>query len=298
MTDADFDYEKVGALVKLALVEDIGTGDVTSEATVAPGVTASMNFVARQKAVLAGLALLEPLYRQLSRDITCELLAHDGDLVRSGQTLAVASGPARALLTGERVALNFLQRLSGIATLTSRFVKAAAGTPVEILDTRKTAPGLRILEKYAVRMGGGHNHRTGLFDQVLIKDNHLRCVALRPDHASLADVVKTFRERVPGMTIEVEVEKLDALDEALDAAVDVVMLDNMDLEQIRTAVARVRASRRPPIIECSGNVTLKQIPELAATGVDRISIGRLTHSAPAVDISANIEDIRLPKENS
>lgn len=297
MTDVDFDYERVSTLVKLALVEDIGTGDVTSEVTVPPGMTGRLRLVAQHKMVVAGLALLEPLYREISRQISCEFSAADGDVVRSGQLLATASGPVRALLAGERVALNFLQQLSGIATLTARFVKAVAGTDVEIFDTRKTTPGLRVLQKYAVRVGGGHNHRMGLYDQILIKDNHLKCLSQRDDVESLTDFVKWLRDRVPGTIIEVEVEDPARLDETLSAKVDVVMLDNMSCEQLEEAVGKARRKRKVPIIECSGGVTLRNVAEIARTGVDRISIGRLTHSASAADISADIDNIRDAKEH-
>ena len=297
MTNVDFDYEKVSTLVKLALVEDIGTGDITSEVTVPPGMTGRLRFIARHKTVVAGLALLEPLYREISRQVGCELLVADGDVVRAGQLLATASGPVRALLAGERVALNFLQQLSGIATLSARFVKAVAGTDVEIFDTRKTTPGLRLLQKYAVRVGGGHNHRMGLYDQILIKDNHLECLSRRDDVESLADFVKWLRGRVPGTIIEVEVEDLAKLDETLAAKVDVVLLDNMSCEQLEEAVGKARLKRKVPILECSGGVTLTNVAEIARTGVDRISIGRLTHSAPAADISADIDGITDAEEH-
>jgi nicotinate-nucleotide pyrophosphorylase (carboxylating) len=248
--------------------------------------------------VAAGLVLLEPMFREISRPVVIELVAGEGDVVEAGQPLAFASGPAHALLTGERLALNFLQRLSGIATLTASFVKAVAGTRAEVFDTRKTTPGLRLLEKYAVRVGGGHNHRMGLYDQILIKDNHLKCLAGRTDVESLTVFVKRLRSHLPEMLIEVEVESMQALEEVLEARVDVILLDNMIPSQLVEAVRRARAHRAPVLLECSGGVTLESVAELAATGVDRISIGRLTHSAAAVDIAADLADIQQTRESS
>ena len=298
MTDLGFDYDKLSPIIKLALVEDIGTGDVTSDAVATPAMTASMNFVARQVAVVAGLPLLPLLFQEISRSVSCRLLAADGDLIQPGQILAVISGPAQALLTGERLALNFVQRLSGIATLTHTFVEAVADSQAKIFDTRKTTPGLRLLEKYAVRVGGGSNHRMGLYDQVLIKDNHLKCLAKRSDLDSLAALVARLRQHLPEMLIEVEVENFDQLDQAVAAGVDVVLLDNMSPRQLTQAVVRARSRSNPPLLECSGGVSLENVAELAATGVDRISIGRLTHSAPAVDIAADFVDINESQETS
>lgn len=288
MADLSFDYEKVHTLVKLALVEDIGNGDITTELTVPADMSGRMRFVSRQSAVIAGLVLVEPIYRELSRQVQCELMVAEGDTVGRGQVVARVAGPMRALLAGERLALNFLQHLSGVATLTRRFVDAVAGTSADILDTRKTTPGLRYLEKYAVRVGGGVNHRMGLYDQVLIKDNHLACLS-GGGRENLSAVVKRLRTHAPDVVIEVEVEDLTQLDEVLKAGVDIVLLDNMSLAQLAQAVDRTDGLAKRPLLEVSGGVTFETVGAIARAGVDRISVGMLTHSVPAVDIAADVE---------
>ncbi len=296
MSDFGLDLEKVAPLLKLALIEDIGTGDVTSELVAPPALSARMSFVARQTAVIAGLPLLKPIFHEISRAVTVEQQVQDADHVQPGQVIAVASGPAHALLAGERLVLNFLQRLSGIATITHAFVQAVAGTSAQIYDTRKTTPGLRLLEKYAVRVGGGCNHRMGLYDQVLIKDNHLHCLAQSSGSGALDDLVARTREHLPGILIEIEVEDFDMLETALNAGADVLLLDNMSPEQLVRAVSRVRSRPHPPLLESSGGVTLQNVARIAASGVDRISIGQLTHSAPAVDVAADLHDIHRTQE--
>jgi nicotinate-nucleotide pyrophosphorylase (carboxylating) len=272
------------AIVDLALAEDIGGGDVTSEATIPADAWSRATFVAKAPGVLSGLEAAALVFARVDPAIRFTPALRDGDRLTPGATIATVEGPARSLLAGERVALNFLQRLSGVATATASFVEAVAGTNARIVDTRKTTPGLRALEKAAVQHGGGHNHRIGLSDGVLIKDNHLAAVG-GPNR--VAKAVRLARERAPHtLRIEVEVTTLVELDEALAAAADVVLLDNMTLDQMRQAVA-TNAGRA--LLEASGGVTLESVRAIAETGVDIISSGALTHSAPAVDISLEFE---------
>ena len=288
-------------LVEAAVAEDVGAGDVTTRVCPPARRTGAARIVARADGVLAGLWIVQMVYRRLDRAVWVERRAADGARVRAGQTVALVRGPLAAILTGERIALNFVQRLSGVATLTRAFVRAVRGTGAVICDTRKTTPGWRRLEKYAVRCGGGTNHRLGLYDEVLIKDNHL-ALARRP----LADVVREARRRVgPKMKIEVEVETLDQLREVLSllpaqpartgrslgaGGVDYILLDNMPRDRLRRAV-RMREAVRPggpPFLEASGGVTLRNVRAIARTGVDRISVGALTHSAPALDLALDV----------
>ena len=265
------------AIIAAALEEDVPHGDVTSESLVSAGAVSEAVLLAKEDGVLAGLAVARRVFELVDPRIEFREESADGRAVREGDELARLEGPTASLLKAERTALNFLQRLSGIATATRRFVEAVAGTKARILDTRKTTPGLRRLEKYAVRVGGGTNHRFGLSDMVLIKDNHLRHVG------SVAEAVRRARAGAPaGMKVEVEVTGLDELRQALDAGADVVMLDNMPLEEVKEAVAA--AAGRVPL-EVSGKVTLGRVRDLAAAGVDLISVGALTHSSRALDIS-------------
>jgi nicotinate-nucleotide pyrophosphorylase (carboxylating) len=268
-------------LVRQALDEDVGPGDITTGAIVQRSQRARGIFLVKADCVLAGMDVAIEVFRQLEPDVQVTFLRHDGDRCAPGDVIARVAGSAPTLLTGERTALNFLQRLSGIATRARLFVEAAGGGIV-VLDTRKTTPTLRAIEKYAVRAGGGTNHRVGLFDAVLIKDNHVRL------GGGVLNAVARVRERQPGVPIEVEVQTLAELDEALAAAVESVLVDNMSTDDIREAVLR---TRRRATIEISGGVTLERIPELAATGADYVSVGALTHSAPAVDISFEIEPV-------
>jgi nicotinate-nucleotide pyrophosphorylase (carboxylating) len=272
--------------VQLALAEDIGSGDATTLATVPETATARALLRAREPLVVAGLAFAEVAFRELSTAVKIERLVKDGQRVGEGETLLKMSGPARALLSAERVALNFVQRLSGIATLTAQFVEAVKGTRAQILDTRKTTPGWRRFEKYAVTCGGGHNHRLGLDDMVLIKDNHL--VALRGEKPNaIAAAVRRAREKFPKLKIEVEADTLEQVEQAAEAGADIVLLDNMDLKQLRQAVKIVNGRAKT---EASGGVNLANVRAMAGTGVDYISVGALTHSARAVDMGLDFED--------
>jgi nicotinate-nucleotide pyrophosphorylase (carboxylating) len=270
-------------LVELALAEDLGPGgDRTSLATIGPAATAAAAFVARSAGVVAGLPAAAMVVQAVDPALTFTAAVEDGSAATKSTTLATVSGSLRSILAAERVALNFLQRLSGIATATRKFVDAARGTPARILDTRKTTPGWRLLEKYAVRMGGGSNHRMALFDGILIKDNHLAGLGGDIRRAILA--ARAYPGNA-GLPVEVEADTLDQLEAALTARADIVLLDNMTLEQMRTAVARRDESAPGVLLEASGGVSLETVGAIAATGVDRISIGALTHSAPALDIA-------------
>jgi nicotinate-nucleotide pyrophosphorylase (carboxylating) len=267
----------VESAVKAALDEDLGiAGDVTTNATIPQGTRCEASIVARQSGVVAGLALAEASFRALDPEVAISREKADGDAVKEGQSLLRISGDARAVLSAERVALNFLGRLSGIATLTRRYVDAVAGTRAKIVDTRKTTPSLRAFEKHAVRCGGGHNHRVGLFDAVLIKDNHIVAAgsitaAIRAARAAAGHTLK----------IEVEVDTLEQLKAALEEKIDCVLLDNMEPATLTKAVKMI-AGRC--LAEASGGVNLSTVSEIAATGVDLISVGALTHSAPVLDL--------------
>lgn len=264
-----------------ALNEDLGRGDVTTDLTVPGEHRATAAVVARASGVVAGIELARTCFLLRDPELGLDVLKHDGDAVAGGDTLMRVRGNARAILSAERVALNYLGRLSGIASLTARFVAAVDGTGARIVDTRKTTPGLRSLEKFAVRCGGGHNHRYALDDAFLLKDNH-RAV-LDAAGIGLADAVAAAREALPHtVPLEVEVDDLEQLDQALDAGVDAVLLDNMDPATLRQAVERVDGRATT---EASGGVTLETVRAVAETGVDLISVGALTHSAPALDIA-------------
>jgi nicotinate-nucleotide pyrophosphorylase (carboxylating) len=268
-------------LIKNALAEDIGSGDITTRCTIPADHRSEGTILAKSDAVVAGLPLVPFVLEAAGGDVSLTLSASDGMRVTAGEIIARLSGNTRTLLAAERVILNLMQRLSGIATLTGRYVDAVLGLPVKILDTRKTTPGLRALEKYAVRVGGGHNHRFGLFDAVLIKDNHITA------SGGVAEAIRRAKSCAPHMLkIEVEVGTLDQLRVALDCGADVIMLDNMSAETMREAV-KIAAGRVP--LEASGNVTLSTVRAIAETGVDYISAGSLTHSASAADISLKIK---------
>lgn len=275
------------ALIQLALAEDLGeTGDLTCRALVSPDERAEVLVVAREPGVLAGGPVAALVFDQLDADVRWHPLVADGERLDKGTVVARVVGPLHSLLSGERTALNFLQHLSGVATLTRQFVDAVSGTRAVILDTRKTLPGWRLLEKYAVRAGGGTNHRIGLYDGCLIKDNHLAAWSEWRKGETLADAVREARRKVsPGIPIEIEVDTLEQLADALNGEPDIVLLDNMPVEQLRKAVM-LRDEKCPNVLlEASGGVTLATVGAIAKTGVDRISSGALTHSAQALDIA-------------
>ncbi len=268
--------------IRHALAEDGAESDITTLSTVPEGQQAEASIIARQEGVIAGFEVAIATFRELDPRIAVERLTKDGDAVHAGKVLARLSGPARSLLSAERVAMNFLGHLSGIATVTAQCVRAVEGTRARILDTRKTTPGLRSLEKEAVRLGGGQNHRFGLNDGVLIKDNHIKAAG------GIAEAVRAARQMAPHLLkIEVECETLAEVQEALDAGADVVLLDNMAVEPMREAVELVRRTDPRVLIEASGNIGANptRLAAVAATGVDFISLGALTHSAPNFDVS-------------
>ncbi len=278
----DIPESAVRDIVSRALAEDIGPGDMTTAALVAPEAECRAEIVAKAEGVIAGLGVARLVFGMLDPQIEFHEVVADGGRVSEGITVARLSGNTRAVLAAERTALNFLQRMSGIASLTAEYVEAAEGTDARIIDTRKTAPGLRLLDKYAVRMGGGRNHRIGLFDGVLIKDNHLRAAG------GVGEAVRRARKAVHHLVkIEVEVQTLEEVEDAVAAGADVILLDNMDLDNVSRAVDLVSGRCE---IEVSGGVTLERVSALAECGVDYISAGSLTHSAPALDLSLEIAD--------
>jgi nicotinate-nucleotide pyrophosphorylase (carboxylating) len=268
-------------IVRRALEEDLGAGDLTTDATVAEDVRARGVFLVKTDCVIAGLDVAFEAFRQLDPDVQTTARRRDGDRCAPGEEVASVVGSARALLTGERTALNFLQRLSGIATRARLFVNAAAGR-ITVLDTRKTTPTFRALEKYAVAAGGAANHRFGLFDAILVKDNHVRLAG------GVAPAVSRVRANHPHVPVEIEAQSLAQVDEALQGGADVILADNLSLDDLRETVRRARGRAK---VEISGGVTLERMPGLAATGADYVSVGALTHSAPAADISFEIEPL-------
>lgn len=270
----------IDTIVAHALAEDIGSGDLTTLAAIPVTAQTTAHFVAREAGVIAGLPVVAAVFRQLDPKVNVMLHTSDGATVAAGVTLATVAGPARSILSGERVALNLLQRLSGIASLTAQYVAAVAGTRAQILDTRKTTPGLRALEKYAVRMGGGRNHRFGLYDGVMLKDNHLAILAAQG--IDLAAAIAHVRAQLgPMVRLEVEVECVADAITAAEAGADLILLDNMPLDQLRAAVQAVAGRAQT---EASGGVNLRTVRAIAETGVDYISVGALTHSVRALDI--------------
>lgn len=277
--------DEIRRAVQAALAEDVGSGDVTTLATVPESSNIHVVMRAREPLVVAGLALAEAAFRELAPSIAIERIFQDGQHAKGGEDLMKVSGSARAILTAERVALNFVQRLSGVATLTAQFVDAIKGTHAHILDTRKTTPGWRRLEKYAVACGGGQNHRFGLFDMVLIKDNHLAALRDAKPNA-VAAAVRQAREKFPDLEVEAEADTLEQVDQAVEAGADIVLLDNMNLIQLRLAVQKCKGRAKT---EASGGVNLTSVRAIADTGVDFISVGAITHSARAVDIGLDFE---------
>ena len=273
--------DQIDAIIRNALVEDVGSGDVTTLNTVPADAILRGTLLVKADGVVAGLAVFQRVFKLVDARVEIDLQVADGVPVQRGQIIATIDGPGQAILTGERLALNILQRMSGIATETRRYVDAVAGTHAVILDTRKTAPGLRVLDKLAVRLGGGQNHRFGLYDMAMIKDNHIAAVG------SITEAVRRIRAGDPqGRPIEVEVTDLDQLHDALALNVDRILLDNMSTELMAEAV-RIAAGRTP--LEASGGVNLDTVTAIAATGVDYISVGALTHSVTALDISLDVQ---------
>jgi nicotinate-nucleotide pyrophosphorylase (carboxylating) len=274
------DYLGLNDLIKRALEEDIGYGDITTRSLIPAEQKARGLFVAKTPGVVAGIKVSQAVFAYIDSATEFEVLKDDGDTIEPGDVIAVVKGKARTLLTGERTALNFLQRLSGIASKTRKMTDLIKYSPAQLLDTRKTTPGLRVLEKYAVSVGGGRNHRFGLFDGVMIKDNHIQAVG------SIAQAVATARQKVPHtVKIEVEVETMEQLQEALEARADIIMLDNMDIYEMIEAV-QIVAGRA--LLEASGGINEGNAAEVARTGVDFISMGALTHAVSSLDISFDI----------
>lgn len=274
-------FEEVDRHVRAALAEDIGSGDATTLATVPPGAVVSALMVAREPLIVAGLIFAERAFQILSSDIAIVQVVADGQECPRNTTLLKISGNAQAILTAERVALNFVQRLSGVATITKRFIEQVAGTKAQILDTRKTTPGWRHFEKYAVHCGGGTNHRAGLYDMILIKDNHLAALQHERPNAIAAAVARA-RAQFPALKVEVEADTLRQVEQALHAGADIILLDNMPLMEMSEAV-KMAAGRAKT--EASGGINLSNVRTVADTGVDFISVGAITHSARAVDIA-------------
>jgi len=269
-----FEIERI---VRTALEEDIGLGDITTEVTIAPGTVARAELVAKEDFTLAGIDVAARVFTMLDADVAFEKLLEDGQQIQRGDVLAWIKGSAAVLLQGERVALNLLQRMSGIATMTAAFVREVEGTGAVIVDTRKTVPGLRALDKYSVRMGGGRNHRIGLFDGVLIKENHVAAAG------GVGVAIRRARQKLPHtLKIEIETRNFDEVGEALAAGADIIMLDNMSLDEMSEAVARID---KKALVEASGGVNLESVRGIAETGVDIISVGALTHSVRCADIS-------------
>ncbi len=281
--------ELIHSIVRAALAEDVGAGDITTETTVPAELRAQAIIIAKEPCVVAGLPLVEAVFTELG-GVETRPVVTEGALVAGGQMVCSLVGPVRAILTGERTALNFAQRLSGIATLTREFVEAVAGTKTKILDTRKTTPTLRALEKYAVAVGGGTNHRMGLYDAVMIKDNH-RAILARLGPSALANAVAAARAKDARLPVIIEADSLADVEAALAAGADHVLLDNMTVDELREAVKLVGGRAKT---EASGGVRLVNVAEIAATGVDYISVGALTHSARAVDLSLELVDEPAP----
>jgi len=278
------DFEKIRKIVEIALDEDIGSGDITTNRTIPSRLECTAVFVVKDDGVIAGMPVVEMILKTFDKRLKVTRLTEEGSMVANGQGIMEVSGSAQSILTTERLSLNFMSHLSGIATLTKKFVDKARPYNVTILDTRKTMPGLRVLEKYAVKVGGGENHRIGLFDQVLIKDNHIAVLrGLGPDyiHKAVELARKDEKER-----IEIEVENMEEAENAVDAGTDMLLLDNMKVQDMREIVDRYKGR---VILEASGGVNLNTIEGIAKTGVDYISIGFLTHSAPSLDISLDIK---------
>lgn len=276
MRRVELDFARVDRLIEYSLREDIGEGDVTTNALTTGSEDSKAIIRAKARGIIAGLPIAKRVFQKLDHTVVCVDNANDGDEIKSGYVLCELNGSTKALLSGERLALNIVQRLSGIATLTAKYVKAVEGLPVKILDTRKTVPGMRVLDKYAVSVGGGFNHRFGLYDGVLIKDNHIKVAGGISDAVHI--VKKKYRNK---FKIEVETSNLEEVKEALISGADIIMLDNMNTDQMSKAVRLIAGAA---LVEASGGITLKNVREIAETGVNFISVGAITHSPPALDI--------------
>ena len=294
---AEFDFEEIKGIVQLAIKEDIGDGDITSNIFIPDDSESEGVLIAKEAGIVAGLPVAGYVLSQIDRNILFTPYIEDGSRVERGIEIAGIKGSTISLLSAERVALNFLQRLSGIATAANRFAEKVKGYKVQIMDTRKTIPGWRYLEKYAVRVGGGVNHRMGLYDQILIKDNHLKVMGSERENGAISRLVKKAREQIEnGILIEVEVEDLSRLRDAVDAGVDIILFDNMTPAKIKEAVDMVKefeksaSTGKAILTEASGNITIQNVEEYAKAGVDRISVGAITHSVRALDISFEISE--------
>ena len=293
----EFDLEKIKDLVQLAIKEDIGDGDITSKIFIPDGFETEGVLIAKESGIVAGLPVAGYVLSQIDENLILTSNIEDGSRVKKGTIIGSVKGLTLSLLSAERLVLNFLQRLSGIATATNRFVERIKGYRTQIMDTRKTAPGWRYLEKYAVRVGGGINHRMGLYDQILIKDNHLKAMGSEKENDAIRRLVRKAREQIEnGMLIEVEVEDLCQIKDVVGAGVDIILFDNMESSKIREAVSMVKeieknqgaGTGKAILTEASGNITIENVEEYANAGVDRISVGAITHSARALDISFDI----------
>ena len=284
MTAPVLEPEVLSNICRLALAEDIGSGDATTLAVVPEKLETEARFITRQPCVCAGLPVVKAIFHELDRSLDFQPLVQEGDFCKPGTELAVVCGKAQPILTGERCALNFMQRLSGIATMTRQYVLALGDSKTKLLDTRKTTPGLRMLEKYAVKVGGAQNHRFGLFDRIMIKDNH-REMAKSVGEGSIAWAVRQCREKYPKLEIEIEADNLDEVRQAADAGVEYILLDNMSNEMMVEAI-KIIAGRAKT--EASGNITLERLPSLRNLGLAFISSGALTHSVRSIDIGLDI----------
>jgi nicotinate-nucleotide pyrophosphorylase (carboxylating) len=293
----ELDLEKIRDIVQLAIKEDIGAGDITSKIFIPDGFETEGVIIAKEAGIVAGLPVAGYVLSQIDENLIFTSNIEDGSRVKKGTIIGSVKGLTLSLLSAERLVLNFLQRLSGIATATNRFAEKIKGYRTQIMDTRKTAPGWRYLEKYAVRVGGGINHRMGLYDQILIKDNHLKAMGSEKENGAISRLVRKAREQIEnGMLIEVEVEDLCQIKDVVDAGVDIILFDNMEPSKIREAVDIVReieknqdaGTGKAILTEASGNITIENVEEYADAGVDRISVGAITHSARVLDISFDI----------
>jgi nicotinate-nucleotide pyrophosphorylase (carboxylating) len=270
----------IDTIIDTALDEDVGSGDITTSAIIDSSLKGKAQLVAKEEILLAGIGIFSRVFSRLDPEIVVECTYHDGDEIPTGATIGTVTGSMRGILSGERTALNFLQHLSGIATLTRQYVEKTDPSTVRVIDTRKTTPGLRVLEKYAVRMGGGFNHRFGLFDGILIKDNHIAAAG------SISEAVKKTRATVPHtLKIEVEVEDIKGLEQAIEVGADAILLDNMSVKEMKEAVSIAKGR---VLLEASGGITLETIEAISKTGINLISVGAITHSARSVDISLEV----------